>query len=321
MTAAWERRMLTLMRSREAVRMRSSFKPTSPTPSPLPVNLGGSNSASKMRPVSIIGSGWSLASPNGTALKQHADEAGLLFLSSPFSDQAIDLLRRVGVAAWKIASGEVSNLPMLEKLAATRLACILSTGMNPLAEVDAAVSTIRDHSAPVCVLQCTTAYPCPPGKIGLNVMTQLRDRYDCPVGLSDHSGTIYPGLSAATLGASVVEVHVTLSRESFGPDVPASVTTSELCQLVEGIRFTEQMINHPVDKEAMATELAPLRSLFGKSLVTRTELTAGTILESQHLALKKPGTGIPASRLGEMLNRRVRHCIAANTILREEDLD
>jgi N-acetylneuraminate synthase len=254
-------------------------------------------------------------------LKQHADEAGLLFLSSPFSGEAIDMLNRVGVAAWKIASGEVSNLPMLETMAATQLPCILSTGMNPLAEVDTAVSTIREQGAPVCVLQCTTAYPCPAEKIGLNVMSQLRDRYGCPVGLSDHSGTVYPGLSAATLGASVVEVHVTLSRESFGPDVPASVTTSELCQLVEGIRFIEKMIGHPVDKEAMAEDLAPLRSLFGKSLVTRTELTAGTILESQHLTLKKPGTGIPASRLDEMLNRRIRHCIAANTILREEDLD
>jgi N-acetylneuraminate synthase len=259
--------------------------------------------------------------PQWHGLKQHADDAGVLFLSSPFSREAIDLLGRVGVAGWKIASGEVSNLPMLETMAATQLPCILSTGMNPLTEVDAAVRTIRQRGAPVCVLQCTTAYPCPPEKIGLNVMTQLRERYGCPVGLSDHSGTIFPGLSAATLGAGVVEVHVTLSRESFGPDVPASVTTSELCQLVEGIRFIEKMISHPVDKQAMAEDLAPLRSMFGKSLVTRTELPAGTVLESQHLTSKKPGTGIPVSRLNEMLHRRVRHDIAANTILREEDLD
>lgn len=259
--------------------------------------------------------------PQWHGLKQHADQAGLLFLSSPFSDEAIDLLTHVGVAAWKIASGEVSNRPMLEKMGSTELPCILSTGMNRWSEIDLAVSTIRAHRAPVCVLQCTTAYPCPAEKIGLNVMSQLRDRFACPVGLSDHSGTIFPGLAAATLGASVLEVHVTLSRESFGPDVPASVTTGELCQLVEGVRFIEKMISHPVDKEAMAEDLAPLRHLFGKSVVARTQLAAGTILNAEHLALKKPGTGIPARRLHELLNRRVKRAVAANALLQEEDLD
>lgn len=259
--------------------------------------------------------------PQWHGLKQHADEAGLLFLSSPFSDEAIDLLSRVGVAAWKIASGEVTNLPMLEKMAETGLPCILSTGMNSLSEVDQAVKVIRGKQAPVSVLQCTTAYPCPPEKIGLNVIGQLRDRYGCPVGLSDHSGTIFPGLAAAALGSNVLEVHVTFSRETFGPDVPASVTTDQLTQLVEGIRFIQQMNSHPVDKEAMADEMAPLRDLFGKSVVARTELAVGTLLQEQHLALKKPGTGIPASRMAEVLNRRVIKTVAANALLREDDLD
>ncbi|MFK8115159.1 MAG: N-acetylneuraminate synthase family protein [Rubripirellula sp.] len=253
-------------------------------------------------------------------LKQHADEAGLLFLSSPFSDEAIDLLSRVGVAAWKIASGEVSNLPMLEKMAATGLPCILSTGMNPQAEVDEAVTTIRQSGAPVCVLQCTTSYPCPPEKIGLNVLGELRERYECPVGLSDHSGTIYPGLAAATLGANVLELHVAFSRETFGPDVPASVTTVELKQLVEGIRFIETMNANPVDKEAMAKDLEPLRKLFGKSLVTRSDLAAGTLLKPEHLTLKKPGSGIPANRMNEVLQRTLRRDLPGNTILQEDDL-
>lgn len=259
--------------------------------------------------------------PQWLGLKQHAEDVGLMFLSSPFSNEAIDLLTRVGVAAWKIASGEVSNLPMVEKMAATGLACILSTGMNPLDEVDAAVETLRASKAPFCVLQCTTAYPCPAEKIGLNVMCQLRERYDCPVGLSDHSGTIFPGLAAATLGANVLEVHVTLSRDAFGPDVPASVTAEELCLLVEGVRFIEKMNRHPVDKEAMAEDLAPLRDLFGKSVVARSELAAGTVLQREHLTLKKPGTGIPASRLEELINRRVKLAVAANTVLLEEHLD
>lgn len=257
--------------------------------------------------------------PQWLGLKEHADEVDLMFLSSPFSDDAIDLLSRVGVAAWKIASGELSNIPMLNKLAATGIPCILSTGMNPLSEIDAAVAVL--NQVPLCILQCTTAYPCPPEKIGLNVMGQLRDRYRCAVGLSDHSGTIYPGLAAATLGANLLEVHVTLSREAFGPDVPASVTTDELKQLVDGIRFIEKMNSHPVDKEAMAEELAPLRGLFGKSVVARTELGPGTILTRENLTLKKPGTGIPATRLEEIIDRRVVRLVAADTLLQEEDLD
>ena len=258
--------------------------------------------------------------PEWVGLQQHCQDAGLLFLSSPFSDQATDLLIRVGVSAWKIASGEVCNLPMLQRMAATGLPCILSTGMNPWQEVDAAVKTIRAQDAPLCVLQCTTSYPCPPEQIGLNVMSELQARYDCPVGLSDHSGTIYPGLAAATLGASVLELHVAFSRETFGPDVPASVTTSELNQLVKGIRFIEKMNANPVDKAKMATELAPLRALFGKSVVAKVDLPEGTVLQREHLTLKKPGSGIPASELDSILNSRVKHSIVANALLQREDL-
>ncbi len=259
--------------------------------------------------------------PQWHGLKQHADERGIAFLSSPFSEEATDLLTRVGVAAWKVASGEVTNLPMLQQMAATGLPIVLSTGMNPLEEIDRAVESIRKTGVPFAVLQCTTAYPCPPEKIGLNVMAQLRQRYDCPVGLSDHSGTIFPGLAAATLGASVLEVHITMSRQSFGPDVPASVTTEQLAELVRGIRFIETMNRNPVDKDAAADDLAPLRDLFGKSIVARTAIPAGTVLRPEHLAMKKPGTGIPPSRFHELLDRKVKHPIAANTALRDEDLE
>src|SRR5207253_2594547 len=116
-----------------------------------------------------------------------------------------------------IASGEVGNLPLLDRVAATGKPVILSTGMSPLAEIDAAVDRLQHR--PLAVLQCASAYPCPPELVGLNVMQHLRERYGCAVGLSDHSGTIFPAIAAATLGADVIEVHVTLSREMFGPDV------------------------------------------------------------------------------------------------------
>ena len=253
-------------------------------------------------------------------LRAHAEERSLLFLSSPFSVEAIDLLERVGVAAWKIASGEVSNPVLFDRLLATDRPVIVSTGMSDFAEIDTVVERVTAHGRPLALLQCTSAYPCPPEQIGLNVLGELRTRYGCGVGLSDHSGTIYPGLAAAALGADVVEVHVAFSREMFGPDVVASVTTAELRQLVEGIRFIEQSLAHPVDKDAVAAAMAPMRRLFTKSIVTRTDLEAGTVLRREHLTVKKPGTGLPAERLGEVLGHRLRHDLAANTLLQETHL-
>ncbi|HMB91212.1 MAG TPA: N-acetylneuraminate synthase family protein, partial [Rhodothermales bacterium] len=173
----------------------------------------------------------------------------------------------------------------------------------------------------LAVLQCTTAYPCPPDKIGLNMLSELRQRYACPVGLSDHSGTIYPGLAAATLGANLLEIHVVFSRECFGPDTPASVTTAELKQLVEGVRFIEQMQAHPVDKDAMAEDMTALRQTFGKSLVASADLEAGRQLQAGDIALKKPGTGIPAARYNEFVGRVLRRAVVRNELIVEDDVE
>ncbi len=254
-------------------------------------------------------------------LKSHADERGLLFLSSPFSFEAIELLERVGVAAWKVASGEVSNSPALERMIETGRPIILSSGMSPIAELDAAVNQVKAAALPLAVLQCTSSYPCPPESVGLNMINVFRERYGCSVGLSDHSGVIFPGLAAATLGAEVLEVHVALSRAMFGPDIPVSVTTAELRQLVEGVRFIEQINANPVRKDEMAQRLAPLRDLFTKSIVARVPVKAGTILGDQHLAIKKPGTGIPASSLPEILGHRLLRDVAADEILGRNDIE
>ena len=254
-------------------------------------------------------------------LKQHAQEQCLLFLSSPFSLEAVELLERVGVAAWKVASGEISNVRMLERMAVTEKPILLSTGMSPLGEIDSAVERVQAHDVPLAVLQCSSSYPCPPEKLGFNLLSEYRERYGCAVGLSDHSGTIYAGLAAATLGIDILEVHVTFSREMFGPDVAASITTVELRQLVEGVRFIEQARSPPVDKDAMANELAPMRNLFMKSIVARTDLPAGTVLQEQHLAVKKPANGIPADHFKDVLNRRLKRTVPANALLREDDLE
>lgn len=254
-------------------------------------------------------------------LARHAEERGLFFLSSPFSPEAVDLLRRAGVAAWKVPSGETGNLPLLEEMLEDGLPVLLSTGMSPMAEIDAAAARVKDSGAPLVVMQCTSAYPCPPEKVGLNLLPVFRERYACPVGLSDHSGTIYPGLAAATLGAQVLEVHVTLSREMFGPDVKASVTTEELAALAEGLRWVERMNAAPVDKDREAIAMEPLRRVFTKSLVAARPLAAGTVLDRSMLALKKPGTGIPASGIDGVLGKRLKKPLEQDGQVLEGDLE
>lgn len=254
-------------------------------------------------------------------LKEHAEELGLLFLSSPFSSEAVAMLERLGMAVWKVASGEVSNLPLLAEMARTGKPMLLSSGMSRLAELDTAVALVREAGVPVAVLQCTSMYPCPPDKVGLGMLAAYRDRFGCPVGLSDHSGTIFPGLAAATLGADILEIHVAFSKEMFGPDVASSITTAQLRELVEGVRFIEAMRASDVDKDAMATQLEPLRALFTKSVVVTHDLPAGTRLAPEHLAVKKPGTGIAAARLPELVGRTLRRAVTADALLSETDLE
>jgi N-acetylneuraminate synthase len=152
------------------------------------------------------------------------------------------------------------------------------------------------------------------------MLDALRDRYKVPVGLSDHTGNIFAGLAAVTLGAEVLEIHVAMSKEMFGPDVKASVTTSELRQLVDGCRQIEKMIASPVDKTKMAGEMSHLRSLFTKSVVAGADLPAGTVLAESHLKLKKPGTGMPASQLPDVLGRKLSRDLQIDEFLQFSDL-
>lgn len=253
-------------------------------------------------------------------LKSHAGARGLQFLSSPFSIEAVELLTRVGVSAWKVASGEVNNESMFAAMVQTKLPVILSSGMSSLAEIDGAVARVKAASLPITLLQCTSMYPTPPEKVGLNLIPFFRERYGCGVGLSDHSGTIYAGLAAAAIGVDALELHVTLSREMFGPDVPASITTRELRQLIEGVRFIEKARANPVDKNALSEILAPVRDLFTKSIVARIDLAVGTVLQESHLAMKKPGTGLSAAHLKEIVGRTLAQSVRADQILQLSDL-
>ena len=239
-------------------------------------------------------------------LKEHAEASGLLFLSSPFSLEAVELLEGIGVEGWKIASGELTNAPMLRAIAATAKPVLLSTGMSDWAEIDGAIELLRTSGCgPVAIFQCTSAYPCPPESVGLNLISEIASRYGCPAGLSDHSGTIFPTLAGVAQGMQLAEVHVTLSKRAFGPDVPASLTVAELNQLVLGTRAIESMLAHPVDKEEQAKVMEPMRSLFQRSLVAATDLESGHVLKETDLVAKKPAKGLSPEVLPKLVGQRL----------------
>lgn len=255
------------------------------------------------------------------ALAAHARDRNLIFMSSPFSVAAVDLLERIGMPAWKIGAGEVTTPDILARVLETGAPVLLSNGMCTWPELDQTVAQIRARNVPFAVYQCTTAYPCPPEQVGLNVLDSLRKRYDCPVGLSDHSGTIHAGLAACALGANLLEVHVTFSREDTGPDVPASLTMDELGQLVRGVRFVETAMAHPVDKDRMAESLAPLRETFRKNVVAARDLPAGHRLERADLALKKAGGGWPADRAEALVGRLLKRNVGADAAIEGDYLE
>ena len=254
-------------------------------------------------------------------LADHARQRGLVFLSSPFSEEAVDLLENIGMPAWKIASGEVSNPLLLERIAMTHKPVLLSSGMSSIAELDKAVNSIKEMHLPLLVLQCTSKYPSQPEDVGLNMLNIFRQRYGTAVGLSDHSGKIYPSLASATLGVEMIEVHVTLSRRMFGPDVAASVTPDELKQLVEGVRFIEAAKANPMRKDESAASLKEMKALFGKSLIARRGVQAGSTLQREDISARKPGTGIPAAEYEKYLGRKLKRNVESDTFFTIDDFE
>ncbi len=254
-------------------------------------------------------------------LKRHAEEKGLVFLSSPFSIEATTMLDELGVAAWKVASGETGNHEMLQQMIRTGKPILVSSGMSPFFELDRAIDLISGAGSPFAVFQCTSSYPTPPEKLGLNVLDVLRKRYSCPVGLSDHSGTIYAGLAARALNSDLLELHVTMSRDMFGPDVVASVTVDEFRQMNTGVRFIETAISNPIDKDVAADQLQDLRQIFTKSLFLAEDIAAGTELQKHHLVAKKPGIGISSRRIDDVLGKRLKDERKRGWMLRPADLE
>jgi N,N'-diacetyllegionaminate synthase len=253
-------------------------------------------------------------------LAGHCATIGVEFMSSPFSIAAVELLEQVDMPHYKIPSGEVTNLPMLDVVGQTGKPVLLSSGMSDWREIDAAVETLRKYHDQITVLQCTTSYPCEPEDVGFNVMAEMRDRYGLPVGFSDHTKSIFAPIAAASLGASVIEKHFTMSKWLYGSDAWNSLEPPELAMMVTGIREVESMVGSVIDKDDIAG-FAEMKQIFQKSIVSAVDIPAGTTLVREMIAEKKPGTGIPAARLADVLGSNALTDIPAGVLITADQID
>lgn len=253
-------------------------------------------------------------------IKKHCDEVGLDFICSPFSNIAVDWLEEVGVHTYKIGSGEVTNLLLLEKIAKTEKPIIISSGMSSYAELDETVAFLKSKNAKFSILQCTTAYPTKPEHYGLNVISELKERYAVPIGLSDHSAKISTGIAAVVLGAEILEFHVVFHRDTFGPDAGASLTFEETKQLVQAVNDIHLAQQNPINKNNNDA-FKELKSIFEKSLAINKDLPIGHVLTFEDLESKKPkGFGISAQKFNEVIGRKLNNDKSKWDFLNDEDL-
>lgn len=253
-------------------------------------------------------------------LKKHAEDKNLIFMSSPFSIEAVKMLRRIGVKAWKIGSGETNNILMLDKIAQENEPVLLSSGMSYLHELEVSVNRLKNKGIPLLIMQCTNRYPCPAEKLGLNMISDYKKRFQVPIGFSDHSGEIGPSLAAVTMGSKAIEVHVTWHSDSFGPDVKASLTIEDLSLLTKNIRILESALSNPIDKDLMAEEMNDMRLLFTKGLVAKKDIAKGEIINTTHIDTKKPCTGIPVNEYEKIIGKSTIRSIAEGESINWTDI-
>lgn len=250
-------------------------------------------------------------------LMNECARSGILFLSSAFDEQSADLLDALGVVAYKIPSGEITNLPYLRHLAKKGRCLIVSTGMSDMDEVTTAVAAIRDAAeVPIVLLHCVSLYPAAAAGTNLLAMDTMRTAFGVPVGYSDHTEGVAVALAAVALGADMIEKHLTTDRRLPGPDHAASLEPAEFRTLVAGIRDVEAArgdgVKRPLPEEAETAAVAR------KSVVAAVDIPAGTLITREMLAVKRPGTGMPPSRLESVVGHRARRAIESGSLLTPE---
>ena len=237
-------------------------------------------------------------------LKDHCDDAGILYLCTPYETASIDMLSEIGVAAYKVASTDTTNIPFLRYMAQKKLPVILSTGMCTLGEVEQAVNVLKSEGLKnmVVILQCTSEYPAPIHEVNLRAMHTMEHVFACPVGFSDHTQGIGASPWAVASRACLIEKHFTLDRNFEGPDHRASIEPHELETLVKTIRQVESALGDGI-KRLMPSE-AENKSKMQKSLVAKRTIKAEEIIQAQDLTCKRPGNGLQPKWFDRVIGKK-----------------
>lgn len=253
-------------------------------------------------------------------LKDHCEEKEMEFISSPFSIAAVELLEQIGVKRYKIGSGEMTNYLMLQKIAETGKPIILSSGMSDLLELDETITLLKKWNNPLSLLQCTTAYPTQPEEWGLQMIPILKERYQIPIGFSDHSADIFAGIAATTLGAEILEFHVVFHPDMFGPDAKSSLTIDQTKKMVEGVHKIQKSLSVDYLKDDVG-KFRELKTLFGKSLTTKREVKAGDQVTIDDLETTKPGNkGISAKYFEQIIGKKWVSNLPIHHFINEQDI-
>ena len=253
-----------------------------------------------------------------TMLKNKIKEKGLIYIVSPFNLKAVDILINIDLDAFKIASGEITNLELIKKCLFTNKPVILSSGMSTIDEIDLAIKAASETgNNKIILLQCASEYPTRYEDMNLKTIYSFLERYHIPVGLSDHNLDIIPTISSVALGCSMIEKHFTDDKTRSGPDHAVSLEPKEMNMLIEGVRNLEKALGDG-DKR-LGPNAEKSRQTFNNSIVCAVRIPADTIIEYNHLCLKKPGTGLPPSALEKVVGMKTKRDLNKNTIVKWED--
>jgi N,N'-diacetyllegionaminate synthase len=249
-------------------------------------------------------------------IKEYCAKKNIDFLSTPFDEESAIFLKEIGINAYKVGSGDLTNIPFLKKINEFGIPIILSTGMSNLREIEEALEVINKSS--VALLHCTSNYPAPVEDVNLRAMITIQKAFDKVVGYSDHTEGIEIALAAVTLGARIIEKHFTLDKNLPGPDHKASLEPHEFKQLVKSIRIVEKSLGDGV-KRCMPSEEST-KEVARKSLVISQDLKPGDILTKENLVIKRPGTGIPPKYYNLLLGKTVKREVKQDQVLTWDDV-
>ncbi|MEG1699019.1 MAG: N-acetylneuraminate synthase [Oscillospiraceae bacterium] len=244
-------------------------------------------------------------------LRDYCKEIGIEYLSTPFDLKSLDFLETLDMRFYKIPSGEITNLPYLEKIAALKKPVVLSTGMSTISEIEDAVAVLENGGASdITLLHCNTEYPTPYKDVNLTAMLDLSQHFGVPVGYSDHTLGIEADIAAVALGACVIEKHFTLDKTMEGPDHKASLEPKELAEMVRAIRHTEEMLGD--GKKAVSDSEAKNKPIARKSIVAAKNISEGEEFTGDNITVKRPGDGVSPMRWHEVLGQKAKRGFIAD---------